>query len=82
MAHFSCSTAWTRRACWVTVQEQGIQEIYHLAALLSAVAEAKPALAWHLNMQSLINVLDAAHSHGKPGLRAQFDRGLRPRHPA
>ncbi|TSA80537.1 NAD-dependent epimerase/dehydratase family protein [Deinococcus detaillensis] len=47
-----------------TVQAQGIQEIYHLAALLSAVAEAKPALAWHLNMQSLINVLDAAHTCG------------------
>ncbi|GAA4020815.1 L-threonine 3-dehydrogenase [Deinococcus rubellus] len=45
-----------------TVQKQGVQEIYHLAALLSAVAEAKPALAWHLNMQSLINVLDAAHA--------------------
>lgn len=45
-----------------TVQEQGIQEIYHLAALLSAVAEAKPTHAWHLNMQSLINVLDAAHT--------------------
>ena len=47
-----------------TVQEQGVQEIYHLAALLSAVAEARPALAWQLNMQSLINVLDAAHVTG------------------
>lgn len=35
-------------------------QIYHLAALLSATAEAKPKLGWTLNMDGLFNVLDAA----------------------
>ena len=35
-------------------------QVYHLAALLSATAEAKPKLGWSLNMDGLFNVLDAA----------------------
>jgi nucleoside-diphosphate-sugar epimerase len=31
-----------------------------LAAILSATGEKNPGLAWHLNMQSLLNVLDIA----------------------
>ncbi|MBC7425720.1 MAG: NAD-dependent epimerase/dehydratase family protein [Bacteroidia bacterium] len=38
-------------------------QIYHLAALLSATAEAKPKLGWSLNMDGLFNVLDAAIEH-------------------
>lgn len=34
--------------------------IYHLAALLSATAEAKPQKAYHINMGTLINVLEVA----------------------
>jgi len=34
--------------------------IYHLAALLSAVAEEKPQKAWDVNMNGLYNVLEAA----------------------
>ncbi len=37
-----------------------IDTIYHLAALLSATAEHNPKLAWNVNMQGLINVLDVA----------------------
>jgi nucleoside-diphosphate-sugar epimerase len=37
-----------------------ITQIYHLAAVLSATGEKNPALAWHLNMDGLINVLDAS----------------------
>ena len=36
------------------------KQVYHLAALLSATAEAKPKLGWTLNMDGLFNVLDAA----------------------
>jgi nucleoside-diphosphate-sugar epimerase len=36
------------------------QEVYHLAALLSATAEKNPALGWDLNMNGLSNVLDLA----------------------
>jgi nucleoside-diphosphate-sugar epimerase len=34
--------------------------IYHLAAVLSATAEKRPLRAYHLNMGTLINVLEAA----------------------
>jgi len=37
--------------------------IYHLAALLSAVAEEKPQVAWHVNMDGLYNVLEAARQY-------------------
>jgi nucleoside-diphosphate-sugar epimerase len=38
-------------------------QIYHLAAVLSATGEKQPKLAWQLNMEGLINVLDAAVEH-------------------
>ena len=44
----------------VQVIRQGITQIYHLAAILSATGEKNPHLAWNLNMQSLLNVLDIA----------------------
>ncbi|MGQ3378175.1 L-threonine 3-dehydrogenase [Priestia endophytica] len=37
-----------------------VDTIIHLAALLSATAEKKPLLAWHLNMGGLVNALEAA----------------------
>ena len=44
----------------VQVIRQNITQIYLLAAILSATGEKNPHLAWHLNMQSLLNVLDIA----------------------
>lgn len=44
----------------VQVIRQGITQIYHLAAILSATGEKNPHLAWNLNMQGLLNVLDIA----------------------
>ncbi|MBB6696910.1 L-threonine 3-dehydrogenase [Clostridium algidicarnis] len=37
-----------------------VDTIIHLAALLSAVAEAKPVLAWEINMGGLFNALEVA----------------------
>ena len=37
-----------------------ITQIYHLAAILSASAEKTPDLAWKINMNGLLNVLDVA----------------------
>jgi nucleoside-diphosphate-sugar epimerase len=44
----------------VQVIRQNISQIYLLAAILSATGEKNPGLAWHLNMQGLLNVLDIA----------------------
>jgi len=42
------------------VIRQGVTQIYLLAAILSATGEKNPNLAWHLNMQSLLNVFEIA----------------------
>ncbi len=42
------------------VHKHKIDTIYNLAALLSAVAEAKPQLAWKIGMDGLFNVLEVA----------------------
>ena len=42
------------------VKTYQIEEVYLLAALLSATAEKNPMFAWDLNMQGLFNVLDLA----------------------
>ena len=44
----------------VQVIRQNITQVYLLAAILSATGEKNPNLAWNLNMQSLLNVLDIA----------------------
>lgn len=46
------------------VVEYGIDTIFHLAALLSAVAETKPQMAWQVNIGGLLNVLEVARGHG------------------
>ncbi len=47
-----------------TVAEYGIDTIYNLAALLSAVAESKPLLAWKIGIGGLMNVLEVARDRG------------------
>lgn len=42
------------------VEKYNIDAIYNLAALLSAVAEAKPQLAWKIGLGGLFNVLEVA----------------------
>ncbi|BDD07686.1 L-threonine 3-dehydrogenase [Fulvitalea axinellae] len=42
------------------VEKHGITQIYHLAALLSSVGESKPQMAWDINMNGLVNVLEIA----------------------
>jgi nucleoside-diphosphate-sugar epimerase len=41
-----------------TVSRNKITQIYHLAAILSGNAEKKPIASWHINMESLLNVLE------------------------
>jgi nucleoside-diphosphate-sugar epimerase len=42
------------------VEQYQIEEVYLMAALLSATAEKNPAFAWDLNMNSLFHVLNLA----------------------
>jgi nucleoside-diphosphate-sugar epimerase len=44
-----------------------VDTVMHLAALLSATAEAKPVMAWNLNMGGLMNALETARE-----VNAQF----------
>lgn len=45
------------------VKKYKIDTIYNLAALLSAVAERKPLLAWRIQMDGLINILEIAREN-------------------
>jgi len=46
------------------VQKYDIDTIYHLAAVLSAIGEEKPQIAWKVNMNGLYNMLEIAREHG------------------
>lgn len=46
------------------LQKHQITEIYHLAAILSAVGEKNPHLCWDVNMNGLYNVLECARECG------------------
>jgi nucleoside-diphosphate-sugar epimerase len=48
-------------------KKYNVDTVMHLAALLSATAEAKPVFAWNLNMGGLMNALETARE-----LNAQF----------
>lgn len=47
-----------------TISKYDVGFIYHMAAILSAVGEAKPHLCWDVNVNGLYNVLRAGHEHG------------------
>lgn len=50
-----------------TAKKYNVDTVMHLAALLSATAEAKPVFAWNLNMGGMMNALETARE-----LNAQF----------
>ncbi|ULC58288.1 NAD-dependent epimerase/dehydratase family protein [Flaviramulus sp. BrNp1-15] len=45
------------------VKKYAITQIYHLAAILSAKGEENPQLAWDVNVNSLMNVLEVSIKH-------------------
>ncbi len=57
---FAMVDAMDRRGIERIVEKYEINEVYLLAALLSATAEKDPAFAWKLNMESLFIVLELA----------------------
>ncbi|HUG42369.1 MAG TPA: NAD-dependent epimerase/dehydratase family protein [Longimicrobiales bacterium] len=46
------------------VAGDGIDTVYHLAAILSATGEKVPRKAWHVNMEGTVAVLETARTHG------------------
>lgn len=55
------------------VHKYQIDSIFHLAALLSAVSEKKPQLAWKVNMGGLYNVLEVSRENGCAVFFSKFD---------
>ena len=53
-----------RNSLLEVVQKHNVDTIYHMAALLSAIGEAKPQLCWDVNVNGLYNVLELAREHG------------------
>lgn len=43
----------------IILEKHQINQVYHLAAILSAKGEQNPLFAWQLNMESLLTVLEA-----------------------
>ncbi|MEJ2186576.1 MAG: NAD-dependent epimerase/dehydratase family protein [Gemmatimonadota bacterium] len=67
------------------VSEDRVDTIFHLAAILSATAEDDPQAAYHVNMDGLHNVLEAARATGcsvfVPSSIAAFGPGTPPEAP-
>lgn len=61
-----------------TVNKYKVDTIFNLVALLSAVGEKDPQLAWNINMGALMNSLDIARQYGWLAVHSQLDRRVRP----
>jgi len=46
------------------MQIHNVGTIYHLAAVLSAVGESRPGIAWQVNINGLYHMLEAARQYG------------------
>ncbi|MGD2207753.1 MAG: NAD-dependent epimerase/dehydratase family protein, partial [Anaerolineae bacterium] len=49
-----------RETIEAVVQKYNVDTIYHMAAILSAVGETRPHLAWNVNINGLYNILEIA----------------------
>jgi nucleoside-diphosphate-sugar epimerase len=53
-----------RETLEAVIETYAIDTIYHMAAVLSAVGEEKPHLAWQVNINGLHNILEIARERG------------------
>lgn len=60
VGNFEHLDATDKTALYALLRKHKIHQVYHLAAVLSAKGEQEPEMAWRLNMDSLLNVLQAA----------------------
>lgn len=61
--HFLPLDVLEKEALSRSIRKYRITQIYHLAAVLSANAEKSPQLAWRINMDGLLNILELAKEH-------------------
>lgn len=61
---FQVLDATDQKAVGQAVMRHEADTVYHLAAILSAIGEKDPRLAWHVNMASLEAVLEVAREQG------------------
>jgi nucleoside-diphosphate-sugar epimerase len=52
-----------RKTIEQVVKAHHIDTVYHMAAVLSAVGESKPHVAWDVNINGLYNILEVAREH-------------------
>jgi nucleoside-diphosphate-sugar epimerase len=60
-----------RAALMRLVADEGVTQVYQLAALLSATGEQAPLKAWTLNMDGLLNILEVARERAEAGTPLQ-----------
>jgi nucleoside-diphosphate-sugar epimerase len=53
-----------RQSITDVIKKYGIEEIYHLAGILSARGEQNPQECWNVNVNGLINVLEVSRENG------------------
>jgi nucleoside-diphosphate-sugar epimerase len=66
-ARYTTLNVLDKQALSALVTEEGITQVYQLAAMLSATGEAAPLKAWTLNMDGLLNILEVARERGVIG---------------
>ena len=53
----------SQKAVSAIIEKHKIDAIFHLAAILSASGEENPQLCWHVNVQGIYQILEAAREH-------------------
>lgn len=66
-AHYTVLDVLDKERMAQLVADEGITQVYQLAALLSATGEQAPLKAWSLNMDGLLNILEVARERGEAG---------------
>ena len=61
---FECLDVTQSKSLERVVVQYHIDTVYHMAAILSAVGEAKPQLCWDVNINGLYNIIEIARQHG------------------
>ncbi len=61
--HFQTLNIMDKGALAKIVKEHNVTQLYHLAAILSALGEKNPVQAWDLNIGGLLNVLEVAREY-------------------